>query len=256
MPTICQRPAPGATWGPWIAYYLDGKSVKGKGPLSLFTTKKDQSLSEALEQRRADVEALGDPEKLLASASAAMGQLSKTHPSVYQAVVGKLAQITGYLQRELPPVRGKTALNPKGYQASLDESMTYALKFVGATSPKETLKAIAGGQAMPQQVQSLKENWPEVYEPFRVELMGKLTAMGDAGKSLPVERMRQLDTLLDLDGAGNPAMSWKVADAIEKARAAEQEKQPSAPAPSGGAPKLSSHYQTAQQAMAELRLSA
>jgi hypothetical protein len=233
--------------------FIKGESPKAKhGPLSLFTGKR--SLSEALQDRRQLLEDL-DPERLINGLERATGQLAQTHPSVYTAVTQQVLQIAAYLKRELPPVRGKTPLNPKGNESTLDDQIAFAMKFVGATSPEQTLTDIARGRALPQQVAALKENWRDLYETFRIDLRGQLELQGERGEILPTERMRQLDTLLDLDGVATPGLGWKVADTIEAARATQEQAKGQPPAASK-APDLSKHFQSLSQAQADLRMNA
>jgi len=233
--------------------FIQGDKPKAKnGPLSLFQGK-SKSLSEALEDKRNLLDGM-DPETLIDGLGRATGQLAQTHPGVYGAVTGQVLKIAAYLQAEMPKVEGKTPLNPKGNAVPLEEQIQYALKWTGATSPEQTFLDIARGRALPQQVAAVKANWGDEYNNFRLYMMGQLELLGERGKVLPTERMRQLDTLLDLDGVATPGLGWKVADSIEAARAAqEQAKQPP---PATKAPNLSDHFRSLSQAQADLRMNA
>ena len=149
------------------------------------------------------------------------------------------------VRRELPEPAGRSLLDPDGAPVTLEQSLSYAAKFAGAVDPEGVMRDIARGEAVPEQVAAFRQNWGELYEQLRVDVLGALTDMGERRKLLPVERQRQIDEYLELDGAANHAFSSRVARHIEQARAM------STPQPNGGAgPRHSTAFQTRAAAAA------
>jgi hypothetical protein len=213
--------------------------------------RRGQSPGKALEEVRDKLTALdGDPGQLMANIAENLGDLPRTHPTVYTAIAQQLAQVTGYLRREIPRPKGRSLLEPKGTPPDTGEVLEFAAKYAGATDPDGALRDMARGEALPQQVQAFRDNWGDKYQQFRLRVLGELSAMGEKSKTLPFERMARLDEYLELDGASNRALSWAVADAFEQARLESPEPQAKAP---GGGPSTSTQFQTRAAAAATER---
>lgn len=227
--------------------FLGQKQPSSKGALAAFAVS-GKSLETALEDKRQELDQIAaDPARLADSLAASTGDLVQTHPSVYQAMVGKVYAIAGYLKGQLPPRTGQTPLNPKGYPPSQDEQIDWAYKFVGATQPELTLRDVARGQAMPKQIDALRANWPEIIQDFQVNVLGAITTAMERGREIPRERVRQIEELMGQPGGLDLTMGVAMAQSFEAAFAQEEaKKQERASKPSGGgnSPSLSTNYQT------------
>ncbi len=216
--------------------------------------RRGQSPGVALEEVRDKLAALeGDPAQLMRNVADNLGDLPRTHPTVYTAIAQQLAKVTGYLQREIPRPKGRSLLTPEGTPPDTGEVLEFAAKYSGALDPDGALRDMARGEALPQQVASFRENWPDKYQAYRLRVLGELSAMGEKKKTMPVERMARLDEYLELDGASNRALSWAVADAMTRAR--EQTTlngRPPAQA-TGASPATSTQFQTRAAAAATER---
>jgi hypothetical protein len=202
---------------------------KGKSPLELFAG--SRSIEDAVEQTR---QALGrDPSELVKMLGGAVGDLWKTHPGVYGAVVQKAHQIGAYLQQNWPQPTATTLLDPRGGKLSFDRAWDSAAKFVGAAMPKTALREVARGTAAPEMIASVKENWPELWEPFRAEMLGQIQRRAAAGRHIPSERLRRLDQTLGMDGQLDPSASLAVAAHFLTAQDAEAQKRQQAGQSSG-----------------------
>jgi hypothetical protein len=233
--------------------FLGKREPSGKGALTVFAG--GLGISAALEKKREELDAISsDPTQLIESLSANTGDLVQTHPAVFQAMVGKVAGIAVYLKQSLPLRTGQTPLNPKGYPPPADEQMSWAYKYVGATLPEATLRDVARGQAMPEQIQALRDNWPEVVQDFQVNVMGAITAATERGHEIPRERVRQVEELMGQPGGLDPTMSVAMWQSFDAAFAQEEaKKQQKAPQSGGGGPQLASTFQTRLASVAAQR---
>jgi hypothetical protein len=203
--------------------------AKGKSPLELFAG--SRSIEDAVEQTR---QALGkDPSELVKMLGGAVGDLWKTHPGVYGAVVQKAHQLQTYLQQNWPQPTATTLLDPRGGKLSFDRAWDCAARFVGAAQPKTALREVARGTAAPEMIASVRENWPELWEPFRAEMLGQIQRRAAAGRHVPSERLRRLDTMLGMDGQLDPSASLAVAAHFLQAQDAEAQKRQQAGQSSG-----------------------
>jgi hypothetical protein len=211
---------------------------KARDPLALFAGKR--SIQDAVEETRERLDEIaGDPATLVQQLGGSAGELRKTHPSVYMAVTQKAAQVAGYLQAVIPQRTATTLLDPRGAPVSFDRAWDYAARFVGATQPRAALREVARGTAPPEMVESVAQNWPEVWEPFRVEMVGQVQRMHAAGRHVPSEKLRRLDRLLGLGGQLDPSATLDVTQHMLAAQDAEaqrrqQQAQSGGQAPTGG----------------------
>lgn len=193
---------------------------KDRGPLTLFAGK--GSIRDAIEATRERLEEIaGDPSSLLQQLGESAGALGKTHPSVYMAVVEKTAQIAAYLQAAIPQRTAATLLDPRGAPISFDRGWDFAARFVGATQPRAALREVTRGTAPPEMLEAVQQNWPELWDAFRVETLGQVQRMHGAGRHIPSEKLRRLDRLLGLNGQLDPSASLEVAQHLIAAQGAE-----------------------------------
>lgn len=224
---------------------LRSRPPQGRPALRAFTGRR--SLDDAVDAARDVLTTYQqNPEALVDRLAESVGELDKTHPSVYMGLVQKAHGIVGYLSQEAPQRVGKTLLDPEGAAPSADRSMDFAYKTVGALMPQQAMSDIARLDAAPEELASFQQNWPELWEPLRAELLGQVQRRFEAGRPVDGEKLRQLDTLLQMDGQLDPSGSTAVAQQM----LAAQEQTPPPPAqsapPSGGkaSGKMASSFRT------------
>lgn len=227
--------------------FLGQREPSTKGALALFAVS-GKALYDVLEQKREQIDAIAaDPLALTNSLAASTGDLVQTHPAVFQALAVKMYGIAGYLKSSLPPRTGQTPLNPKGYPPTQDEATDFAYRYVGATMPRQSLKDVAAGRAMPKQIEGLRANWQDLIDEFQVNIMGAIAQASERGREIPRERIRQAEDLLGIPGGLDPTMGLAMAQSFETAYAAEEAEKQSRGAQSGGggsSPGLATSYQT------------
>lgn len=198
----------------------------GRSPLRAFLGGK-RDLDAAVDAaREALTELQSDPSALIETLAASMGDLPRTHPSVYMALTEKAVGIVSYLSAAIPERTGQTLLDPDGIPPSTDRSLDFAYKVVGATDPRQAMGDIARLDIPPEELEAYQANWPELWEPYKVELIGQAMRRAEGGRPVDGEKLRRLDDLLGMNGALDPSGSAEVAMHM----LAAQEQAPAAPA--------------------------
>jgi hypothetical protein len=223
---------------------LRSRQPQGRSPLRAFMGRR--SLDASVDATRSALEELqADPSALVDRLAGSVGELGRTHPSVYMALTEKAANIVAYLSAEAPKRVGRTLLDPEGMAPSMDRSVDFALKVVGASMPEQALNDIARLDAPPEELAAFQQHWPELWEPLRMELLGQVQSRYQAGRPVDAEKLRALDALLQMDGQLDPSGSMAVAQQLlsaqEQAPAAQASNSPPSGAPSG---KASSSFRT------------
>jgi hypothetical protein len=199
---------------------------RGRDPLRAFSGRR--GLDAAVDAARQAVNGLqSDPGALITELGGSTGDLARTHPSVYMALVQKASGIVSYLSANVPPRTGQTLLDPEGMPPSRDRSVDFVYKAVGATKPRRAMRDIASLEAPPEEIESFQQNWPELWEPLRMEMLGQIQRRYEAGRPIDSERLRKLDGLLGMNGQLDPSASAEVAQHIIASADA-------APAPAAG----------------------
>lgn len=201
---------------------------KGRGALHAFMGRRN--LDDAVDAARDTLRDLqNDPEALVDRLAGTTGELGTTHPAVYMALVEKAHGLVSYLAAEAPQRTGKTLLDPEGTAPSHDRSLDFAFKTVGALMPVQAMNDVARLDAAPEEVAAFQQNWPELWEPLRAELLGQVQRRTEAGRPVDSEKLRQLDALLQMDGQLDPSASSAVAQQMLSAQ-----EQAAPPAQGGG----------------------
>jgi hypothetical protein len=201
---------------------------KGRGALHAFMGRRN--LDDAVDAARDALRDLqNDPEALVDRLAGTTGELGTTHPAVYMALVEKAHGLVSYLAAEAPQRTGKTLLDPEGTAPSHDRSLDFAFKTVGALMPVQAMNDVARLDAAPEEVAAFQQNWPELWEPLRAELLGQVQRRTEAGRPVDSEKLRQLDALLQMDGQLDPSASSAVAQQMLSAQ-----EQAAPPAQGGG----------------------
>lgn len=167
------------------------------------------------EAKRKTLEAMArDPLLLPRALAAGLGDLQETHPDVYAATVGRLAQIAAYLHASLPSQTSASITRPNGIPPSRSTLREFALKWNSALSPYTVYEDVRDGLASPIQVRALAATHPEEYEQLKREM---LTEAVENPEAMTTQRKLRLDILFQEDGVAGKAYSWPLAMAIKQA---------------------------------------
>lgn len=192
---------------------------------------KSKSLEKAYEEKTQQlIRAKQDPDFLLDNLTRVSGGLASVSPSVAGALVAKTSAAIDYLAAAAPAgTISPTPLNParKSVVPKL-EMQRFARVWAAVEKPMTVLDDLRRGMATPEQLNALKAVHPETYEAIRMQVSNDLIDIAQKGGRIPLNVRQQLDLLLDLDGAGEPAFSPQIADRIlraQEAQKAQQQKQ-------------------------------
>ncbi len=214
--------------------------------VSLFQGR-DKSLEDAYDRRTNQlIRASQDPEYLIDQMSRTTGGLASIDPALAGALVEKTANAVEYLRGKAPAgTLDPTALMPgrKSVVSKL-EMQRFARVWAAVEKPMTVLDDLQKGIATPDQIDALKVVHPETYQAIRMSVMDAIVEVARKGGRIPIATRQQLDMLLDLGGAGEPAFAPAISDRIAKLQNAKgQPKVPRAPK----APKLAASMQLPQQ---------
>jgi hypothetical protein len=202
------------------------RSARAPGPpdaaLAAFLGEHD-SLAQAFAARREALETLqSDPMRFVDSLTEQLGSIADQAPELHSQLTAKAYEIASFLQTKMPPQRGQSVTRPRGLPPSALEQRTFALYYSAATDPSTALADAHSGRLRHEQVEALREVWPDVYQSLRNET---LLAMGNGRASL--QQRQRADLLFGFGEALDPAFSSRLSAAAAEARAAAAEEKPS-----------------------------
>jgi hypothetical protein len=165
-----------------------------------------------------------DPTKLAARMAENLGDLPTQQPEIFAKMVGQTMATVEYLHDKLPGASGKSALDPGGFPPSFEEITEFSGHWVGALYPLDSLDDLSTNELLPEQMEAVQALWPDGYARFQSAAMAQIHELSQAGHAIPLEALEQIDSALDLDGAGEPALSSAMAGLIRQAEQSEQQR--------------------------------
>lgn len=153
-----------------------------------------------------------------------------------QAMLQKSNSAMQYLNKNLPPAKGRFGngsgtLRPVPVPQTLDiDEHMFLRKHGPIKNPYSVFSELGKNKLSKESVDSLKNNWPELYGLMVEEVQQQVTDLRIAGDTLPMEKITQLSILLDqpLDSTLEKPFIQEVQMALN---APEQGQQPPAPMP-------------------------
>jgi hypothetical protein len=127
---------------------------------------------------------------------------------------GQALRVAAYLGKHLPPARGVSVTRPNGSPPNALQVRQWALRFSAATDPTSVMADARAGRLRREQVETLKELWPEEYDGLRLAVVQELMN----GRSTPTARQR-LNLLFGFDGSIDSALSSRIRKMVADARA-------------------------------------
>lgn len=215
---------------------------------ALLESTRDLPRAEQLEkyQERRDILAslVSSPDRMRSTLTRTLAPVMEADP---QLGVSLMVDIAGKLNRLYAAMPGKKQLSavPKRAQDVVsDTDLRTAEAMIQATlDPMSVFEDFRKGQVSYEKVAFAKEQWPALFEQARAALMDILPRIED---DVTDEALAQLDTLLGMKGALDPALapdflarSMERGEVLARQMAAAQPK-----APTGGASQIAQRQQT------------
>lgn len=166
-----------------------------------------------------------NPQLLLDLVEEELGEVES--PRLFNDMAAQAMRINSYLMNSMPPRRGMSVTRPQGLPPTRMEMRQWALKFSAATDPASVLSDARVGRLRREQVNTLKEVWPEEYTQLRNEVLAQI------GPGVSTLTRQRLNLLFDFDGGIEPVLSSRVRQMVEAARMRN---------PDQGQPKANSNY--------------
>lgn len=176
-------------------------------------------------------------QKIRDNAGHVFGSTADMDPHSVGAAVVATTKAMQYLESKIPAPTVNTSLTPitSSYAPSRMAIQQYADIWAAVSRPLDIIKALPSGAPTPEQIQAIKQVYPRFYQYIREEVMQRLTKLDRDGIEVPIRERIILDTLLDLDGAGEPTFSNAFAAQYGPAmRDAQPDPQGPAPRPPSG----------------------
>jgi hypothetical protein len=203
------------------------------------------------EKRKLLSDVMADPARLARAMAENLGQLPQVEPEIFMRMVSETMATIEYLHALAPQPSGKSVFDPEGFPPSTEEITSWAGHWVGALHPLDTLDDLAANDLVPEQLETVKARHPDTFALFQQTALGEIGRIRQSKKRIPMQLLEQIDSALELNGAGEPVLSWEMARLIQmgEQQAAQTGAQPpqASPMQSKGAERVAS------SAMASIR---
>jgi hypothetical protein len=159
-----------------------------------------------------------DPQYFASTMAASFGTLPESAPELFQAVAAQTAKVVGYLSAVAP---GGASGGPFGQRFPVgdDELWEFNERVMGAADPEHIPARLEQGSLSSQAIEAFQVMNPRAYSQLRIDVFERLQELKEQGVPVSMQAREQIDTLLDIDGGGDPALTWKVAERVYAAQA-------------------------------------
>lgn len=161
------------------------------------------------------------PEQLMAALSQQMGDLPTEAPELHEAIAAQSARVVEFLNSKIPPSFGFSMLYPDGPPPSRSDILELSLYWSGCTDGEGTMKRMANGHAMPEEVEAFRAAFPAWYAELQETTVIKAQEMARDGHVLGAFQISNLENTLDLSGQLDPTFSGSIAQIYQTADAIE-----------------------------------
>jgi hypothetical protein len=164
-----------------------------------------------------------DPRYFAEAVGSGFGSMSQAAPEVFQAISAQTAKAAQYLLATAP---GGTSGGPFAGRlpVSDDELWEWNQRFQAITDPEFVRRELRSGALSSQSVEAYQFVSPRKYEALQLDVFHMLQQLHEDGVQVPSNAREQLDVLLDLDGGGDPALTWQVAERAEAGAARHRQR--------------------------------
>jgi len=257
---VAQRQTKRAAAAVWRPLTATGRVAKRTGRIGaravlpasvLLFVGQNKSLDSAYEKRREQIDRhLQSPGKGELILSQAVAPIVDDHPQLAAQIADTTNRAIQYLAATKPAQMQTPSMfdHRRAAVTSYPEKIRWARIWSALQDPRTVLDDIEHGRGTVDQIQALKNVYPAEFERLQKVAFSEIVRANRAGKPLPIYLRHQMDLLLELNGAAEPALSSDFARAVDSYRqqAAEREKQRSSPGQRQGV-KLSSEVALPQQ---------
>lgn len=175
------------------------------------------TLTEAFQDKRKLLTTLQrDPMALVDELSESFAELQSNAPELHAHVTAQTFKVAKYLQSKLPSTIGPSLVRPEGSPPGQLEIRQFALFYSSATDPASVLTDLANNRARKEQLDTLRELWPETYQGLKVAVLDQLSQ----GRPTFAQRTR-LDLLFDFGDGFDRALSPGLVAVLDAKRAAQ-----------------------------------
>lgn len=159
-----------------------------------------------------------DPAYFADVMAASFGNMPESHPELFSALSAQTARTVQYLAAVAP---GGTSGGPFAQRVpvSSDELWEYNQRLGAAVDPELVPTELARGALSSQAAEAFEVVHPNRYAKLQRDVWERLYDLHQQGITVPVAAREQLDVLLNIDGGGDPALTWKVAERAYAAQA-------------------------------------
>jgi len=164
------------------------------------------------------------PEKLSRHLADNLGDLPTQQPEIFASMVGQTMAAVQYLDDRRPGSAGRSALDPEGYPPTFEEISEWAGHWVGTFHPLDSIDDLASNELVPEQIEAVQALWPESYQMFQTAAMAQIHELSQQKGGIPLDALQQIDSALNLDGAGEPILSSAFAGLLKQAAQADAQK--------------------------------
>jgi len=178
------------------------------------------SLAAAYEQKKATLQRIArDPLALVNEMSDGLGEVSDAAPDLHRGLVQKTYEVVAFLQGKVPSTIGASLTRPDGSPPTSTALRQFALYYSAATNPSSVFVDLANNRARKEQVDTLKQLWPDQYAALQVAAMQQLA------ESRPTLAQRsRLDLLFGLGANLDRALSPRLVAARDAYRDEQAQK--------------------------------
>jgi hypothetical protein len=140
-----------------------------------------------------------------------MGSMNDIAPELFSDIAEHTAKVVSYLSAVAPGGK-QTGPFPQTYPVGEDELWEFNQRARPLLEPDYLATELAAGRVTSQSMEAVQAVNPKAYGKLRIDVFERLRELTQQGVTIPIQAREQLDVLLDIDGGGDPALSWKVAE--------------------------------------------
>lgn len=205
---------PGVTFSAGVARFLGNNAT----------------LREAYDDKRKMLQQLAaDPMLLVDELSDGLGELADTAPDLHGKVVAQTYKIAEFLQGKVPATIGPSLVRPEGTPPNTLAIKQFALYYSAATDPSSVLTDLTNNRARKEQVDTLRELWPDTYTKLKVQILHQIAGDVARNRRPTVSQRIRLDLHFDFGEGLDRGLSNRLA-AVAQADVKDSEKPAGAPA--------------------------
>jgi hypothetical protein len=166
-----------------------------------------------------------DPAYFAQAMGESFGTLPEAAPEVFSALSAQAAKVVNYLNAVAPGGKGG---GPFGERVPVgeDELWEFNERMRAATDPEFIREELARGALSSQAIEAFELMNPKAYAQLQRDVFERLHELQEQEIPVPIQAREQIDVLLNIDGGGDPALTWKVAERAYLAMARKEASQP------------------------------